>query len=210
MRSTPLKRSIDQTAAESIRPLRLVLVDDYPERAEVLERALTASGHQIIARFGSGADLRSEVMRIAPDVIIIDVDSADRDILEGMHAINREQPRPVVMFTRDGDPALIRTAVRAGVSAYVVGGLDPERVLPVMNVAIAHFEQFQALQRELEEARTALAERKVIERAKGILMKQRHMDEEAAYAAMRKMAMDRNLKLVELARSLIAAADLLA
>ncbi|KAF0189690.1 MAG: response regulator NasT, partial [Gammaproteobacteria bacterium] len=79
MSSTPLKRSIDQTVAEPIRPLRLVLVDDYPERAEVLERALTASGHQIIARFGSGADLRSEVMRIAPDVIIIDVDSADRD-----------------------------------------------------------------------------------------------------------------------------------
>ncbi|OGT84626.1 MAG: histidine kinase [Gammaproteobacteria bacterium RIFCSPLOWO2_02_FULL_61_13] len=210
MSSTPLKRSIDQTVTEPIRPLRLVLVDDYPERAEVLERALTASGHQIIARFGSGADLRSEVMRIAPDVIIIDVDSADRDILEGMHAINREHPRPVVMFTRDGDPALIRTAVRAGVSAYVVGGLDPERVLPVMNVAIAHFEQFQALQRELEEARTALAERKLIDRAKGILMKQRHMDEEAAYSAMRKMAMDRNLKLVELARSLIAAADLLA
>lgn len=204
-----MPQTTEQAVNEQQRPLRVMLVDDFPERAEVLERALIASSHQIVARLGSGADLRAEVSRLAPDVVIIDLDSADRDILEDMHAINREQPRPVVMFTRDDDPALIKSAVHAGVSAYVVGGLDPQRVLPVMNVAIARFEQFQALQRELEDARTALAERKCIERAKGILMKQRRMDEEAAYAAMRKMAMDRNIKLVELARSLIAAADLL-
>ncbi len=204
-----MPRPTEQAVTEQQRPLRVMLVDDYPERAEVLERALTASSHQIVARLGSGANLRAEVTRLAPDVVIIDLDSADRDILEDMHAINREQPRPVVMFTRDDDPALIKSAVHAGVSAYVVGGLDPRRVLPILNVAIARFEQFQALQRELDDARTALAERKCIERAKGILMKQRRMDEEAAYAAMRKMAMDRNLKLVDLARSLIAAADLL-
>jgi response regulator NasT len=196
--------------SETNRRLRVMLVDEFAERAEVLERALTAAGHQIVARRTDGGDLRDEVARVAPDMIIINLDSPDRDILEDMYAIHREQPRPIVVFTNNNDPNLIRTAVRAGVSAYVVGGLEAARVQPVLDVAIARFEQFQSLQRELDDARTALAERKIIERAKGILMKQPHMDEEAAYTAMRKMAMDRNLKLVELARSLIAAAELLA
>ena len=201
---------LPQVNMSKARPLRVMLVDAYPERAEVLERALSASGHLIVARLNGDMDLRAEVTRIAPDIVIIDVDSPDRDILEDMHAINREQPRPVLVFTKDDDPGLIRTAVRAGVSAYVVGDIEPVRVQSVLNVAIVRFEQFQSLQRELEDARSALAERKIIERAKGILMKQRRMDEEAAYAAMRRLAMDRNLKLVELARSLIAAAELLA
>lgn len=190
--------------------LRIMLVDAFPERADVLARTLSAAGHFIAARVDGSADLRAEVLRVSPDIVIIDIDSPDRDILEDMHAINREHPRPVLVFTQDDDPDLIRSAIRAGVSAYVVGNIPLERVQPVLNVAIARFEQFQALQRELEDARSALAERKIIERAKGILMKQRRMDEDAAYAAMRRMAMDRNLKLVELARSLIAAAELLA
>ena len=115
-----------------------------------------------------------------------------------------------MIFTQDDDAALIKHALAAGVSAYVVGDLDPARVTPVLTVAISRFEQFQAVKRELDDARSALADRKLIEKAKGILMKQKSMEEEAAYAAMRRMAMDRNLKLVELARSLIAAAELLA
>ena len=186
-----------------------MLVDGYPERAEALASALLTSGHTIIARLTSGSDLRFEVERLAPDVVIIDLDSPDRDFLEDMHALNRDNPRPIVAFTENDDPGRIRAAVRAGVSAYVVGGLSAVRVLPVLDVAIARFEQFQALQNELTDARNALAERKVIERAKGILMQQRRMDEESAYSAMRRMAMDRNLKLVELARSVIAAADLM-
>lgn len=192
------------------RPLRIMLVDAIPERAAALERTLVVAGHQIVARLSGSVDLCAEVTRVLPDVVIIDIDSPDRDILEDMHAINREQPRPVLVFTQDDDPGLIRSAVHAGVSAYVVGDPDPGRVLPVLTVAIARFEQFQSLQRELQDARCALADRKVIERAKGILMKQRRMDEEAAYAAMRRMAMERNLRLAELARSLIAAAELLA
>lgn len=190
--------------------MRILLVDAYPERAAVLEQALLAAGHHIVAHFDHGCDLREAVLRVAPDMVIIDIDSPNRDILEDMHALNREQPRPVVIFTQDDDADLIRNAVAAGVSAYVVGDVDPVRVAPVLTVAISRFEQFQAVKRELDDARSALADRKLIERAKGILMKQKGMEEEAAYGAMRRMAMDRNLKLVELARSLIAAAELLA
>lgn len=189
--------------------MRIMLVDAFPERAAVLEQTLLTAGHHIVARVDQHCDLREEVIRAAPDIVIIDVDSPNRDILEDMHALNREQPRPVVIFTQDDNPALIRSAVAAGVSAYVVGDLDPARVPPVLTVAITRFEQFQGIRRELEDARSALADRKLIERAKGILMKQKQLDEAAAYGAMRRMAMDRNLKLVELARSLIAAAELL-
>lgn len=190
--------------------MRVMLVDAYPERSAVLEQSLVAGGHSIVARLDQHCDLREEVIRVAPDVVIIEVDSPDRDILEDMHALNREQPRPVLIFTQDDDPALIRAAVAAGVSAYVVGDVEPARVLPVLTVAITRFEQFQNIRRELDDARSALTDRKLVERAKGILMKQKKMDEDAAYAAMRRMAMDRNLKLVELARSLIAASELLA
>jgi response regulator NasT len=190
--------------------MRILLVDAYPERAAVLEQTLLAAGHHIVAHFDHGCDLREEVLRVAPDMVIIDIDSPNRDILEDMHALNREQPRPVVIFTQDDNADLIRNAVAAGVSAYVVGDLDPARVPPVLTVAISRFEQFQAVKRELDDARSALADRKLIEKAKGILMKQKGMEESAAYGAMRRMAMDRNLKLVELARSLIAAAELLA
>lgn len=187
-----------------------MLVDAVPERADILIRTLSAAGHRVLACLDYQADLRSEVIRLAPDAVIIDIDAPNRDLLEDMHALNKEFPRPIVLFTQDDDPKLIRAAVSAGVSAYVVGDLDPGRVQPVLNVAIARFEQFQHLQHELADAKTALADRKVIERAKGVLMKQRQMDEEAAYSALRSMAMARNLKLSDLARSLIAAAELLA
>jgi len=191
-------------------PLRVMLVDACAERAEALARALADAGHSVAARIDDGHDLYAEVQRVAPDVVIIEVDSPDRDMLEGLQAISNERPRPMLVFTKDDDPDLIRSAVHAGVSAYVVDDLAPHRVQSVLNVAIARFEQFQSLQRELSAARCALEDRKIVERAKGILMKQRKLDEAQAYAAMRSMAMERNLKLVELARSVIAAAELLA
>ncbi len=190
--------------------MRVLLVDALPERAAAVEETLRSVGHDVIVRLDPQTDLREEVARLAPDLVIIDVDSPNRDMLEGMHALNRDRPRPVVIFTEDDNPDLIRAAVAAGVSAYVVGDVQPARVLPVLTVAITRFEQFQSIRRELDDARCALADRKLIERAKGILMKQKQMDEAAAYGAMRSMAMDRNLKLSELARSLIAAAELLA
>lgn len=189
--------------------LRIMLVDSNPERFTTLDEALTAAGHQVVARIPAGSDLAAEVASISPDVIIVDIESPDRDTLEHMRTISRERPRPVVMFTNDDNAETIRAAVRAGVSAYVVDGLQASRVMPVLEVAIARFEEFQSMREELEQTRTTLAERKLIERAKGILMRQSQLDEDTAYKAMRKMAMARNLKLADLAKSLIAASELL-
>ncbi len=189
--------------------LRVLLVDENQERRVMLERALLEAGYQVSARTCAGKDLMGAVQSTQADVIVIDVDSPDRDTLEHMCSITREVARPVVMFTHDDDTERMRTAIRAGVSAYVVGGLASDRVKNIVDVAVMRFEQHQTLRRELEQAKNSLAERKQIERAKGILMRQRSCGEEQAYQALRKMAMDRNKRLAEVAQSVIDAAELL-
>jgi response regulator NasT len=185
-----------------------MLVDEQPERFDLLEQALLPYGHEVVARVSADDDLIDAVERTQPDVIIIDIEAPGRDTLEYMQVISRDRPRPIVMFTNDGDSNTIERAVKAGVSAYIVGSMSPERIRPILDVAIHRFREFQHLRQELEFTRNKLAERKLIEKAKGILMKKRNIDEDHAYRLMRKMAMDRNLKLGDLARSLIAAADL--
>src|SRR4029453_13823934 len=150
-----------------------------------------------------------KVNQAQPDVVIVDMECPDRDVLEHMSQITRNQPRPIVMFVDRSDSESIQAAVQAGVSAYVVGGLHADRVKPVVEVAIARFHEFQTLRRELESARSSLVDRKVIERAKGILMKHRGMAEEDAFRALRKMAMDRKIRLAAVAREVVAAAELL-
>ena len=186
-----------------------MLIDELPERAEVMEKILQELGHRIVARVSVSSDLTSMVYRYHPDIIIIDLESPDRDTLEHMQSISTNQPRPIVMFTNDDDSDTIQRAIKAGVSAYIVDGLQPKRVMPILDTAIARFDEFQSIRKELQKTRDTLTERKLIERAKGILMKKSGYDEEAAYKAMRKLAMDRNIKLVELARSIIAASELL-
>ncbi|MEO8333250.1 MAG: ANTAR domain-containing protein, partial [Gallionella sp.] len=132
-----------------------------------------------------------------------------RDTLEHLCIISRDQPRPIVMFTHDDDSEKIRAALRAGVSAYVVNGLKSERLRSIMDVAIARFDEFHSMRRNLEKAENQLAERKDIDRAKGILMKQRGWSEEESYQALRKMAMDKGMKLAEVARHVVAVAELL-
>jgi response regulator NasT len=175
----------------------------------VLEDALRRHGDLVLALVTGSHELLTAVTRLRPDVIIAAMDSPDRDTLEHMQAVGRDQPCPIVLFTHDGDPRKIEEAIRAGVSAYVVDGLDPRRLRSVVEVAIARFRQFQRLKEELAEARTRLEERKLIERAKGIVMEQRGVPEPEAYRLLRKMAMDRGLRLGDLASSLIAAAELL-
>ena len=189
--------------------LRVMLVDDHADRAALLERALAGAGYQVVATVAAGEDLYRRVAEIQPDVVIIDMESPGRDTLEHMRNISRDQPKPIVMFADNSDRAMIEAAVQAGVSAYIVDGLSGKRVKPIVEVAIARFKEFQALRRELEQAKTTLAERKTIERAKGILMKQRGWTEEQAYQALRKMAMDRNLRVAEVANQVIAMAELL-
>ena len=189
--------------------MRVMLVDDHPDRLLLLERAMKDAGHEVVARLDAQADLSVAVSRSLPDVILIDVDAPSRDTLESLALINRDQPRPIVLFAAHSDTATIQRAMRAGVSSYVVDGMSPERLKAVMDVAIARFEEFQSLRRELEEAKTKLADRKDIDRAKGLLMQRRGLDENAAYEMLRKMAMSRNLKIGDAARTLIAAAELL-
>ncbi len=190
--------------------LKVMIVDEVVERAEVLQRVLTQAGYEVIAYVPSTFDLHRQVRARQPDVVIIETDSPDRDTLENLCVVSRDEPRPVVMFTHDGDSEKIRAATDAGVSAYVVDGMSAERIGPIIGAAIARFEQFQALKRELDETEEKLADRKVIERAKGILMKSRNLSEEEAYRALRKQAMERNARLAEVARQVVAVAGLLA
>ncbi|MFO7602997.1 MAG: ANTAR domain-containing protein [Gammaproteobacteria bacterium] len=188
--------------------LRVMLVDEEAGRSAVLQQALQDNGYEVVARIGTDEDLLAKVRSIQPDMIIIDMQSPDRDTLESMQMIHREQPKPIVMFAENSDRVTIADAVKAGVSAYVVDGLNAKRIQPIMEVAIARFREFQALRDELARTRTDLAERKIIDRAKGLIMTQRKCTEDEAYKALRKLAMDRNEKLAEVARSVIEVASL--
>lgn len=190
-------------------PLRVLLVDETFERAALLKHALQESGCKIIAHVSASADLPGLVAELQPDLILLDMESPNRDTFEHLCIISRDRPRPIVMFTHDNNSDKIRAAMRAGVSAYVVDGLKSERLKPIMDVAIARFEEFHAMRQELEKAENQLAERKVLDRAKGILMKQRNWSEDEAYQALRKMAMDRGLRLSEVAGQVISVSELL-
>ena len=189
--------------------MRVLVVDESAERAELLRAALLLAGYEVTASLSSPLALLKTIERLEPDVIVIDTDSPSRDVLEHLVMVSRHTPRPVVMFASDGTPETIRAATRAGVSAYVVDGLDENRIKAIVDVAVARFEELQDLRGQLAEANSKLAERKLIERAKGLLMKSRSLDEEAAYAALRRTAMDRKLKLSEVAQRIVDAADLL-
>ena len=189
--------------------LKVMIIDEVVERAEVLQRALVQSGYEMIAHVPSTFDLHRQVVALKPDIVIIETDSPDRDTLENLCVMSRDEPRPVVMFTHDGNGEKIRAATEAGVSAYVVDGMAAERIGPIIDAAIARFEQFQALKRGLEDTELKLAERKLIERAKGILMSSRNLSEDDAYRALRKQAMESNAQLAEIARQVIAVAGLI-
>jgi response regulator NasT len=184
--------------------LRIMLVDQDFGRSAILEQALSDAGHQVVARVEPGRYLLEEVHACQPDIVIIDMESPGRDILEQMREIGRDQPKPIILFSNKRDGEYIRQAVQAGVSAYVVDGLSRERIMPIVEVAMARFREFEALRRELQDTKSQLADRKVIDKAKGILMQRKGLSEESAYKLLRKAAMDRNMKVVEVARTLLA------
>ncbi len=189
--------------------LSVLIVDEDPGRSAILEQALSDGGCRVIAKLTSGEQLAAQVQRYQPDVIIIDLDSPDRDTLEQMRTIHRDQPRPIVMFAEDDDSGTINQAIKAGVSAYIVDGLEGKRVKPVIEVAIARFREYQALREELATVKDSLEERKQIDRAKALLIKRQGMSEEQAHQALRKLAMDQGKKLGEAARNVIAIMDIL-
>ena len=189
--------------------LRIVLCEEARETSRAVGVALEQLGHAIVGRMFDVTTLKAEAPRLLPDVLIVVTHSPSAALIEALGFITHHAPRPIVLCAHDPRRESIVAAVRAGASAYVVGPLTPERIAPVLDAAIARFEQLQALRSETAAAKAQLHERKLVERAKGILMKSRKLSEEDAYHAMRKQAMDRKVKLTEVARQIIAVADLL-
>ena len=188
--------------------LKIVIVDKNPVRAAVLEEGLREAGHVQVVRIDDTGHLLARVYAIDPDVILIDLESPSRDVLEQMFQVSRAVRRPVAMFVDQSDSASIQASVDAGVSAYIVDGLKKERMKSILDLCISRFNAFSRLQTELEQTKTALEERKVIDRAKGILMKAKNLSEEHAFALLRRTAMNQNRKIAEVAQSVVTAAEL--
>lgn len=189
--------------------LTVAVVDPSRARAAVVEEGLRDAGNLRVVHVEETGDLAARLAALEPDVVVIDLANPSRDLLEQMFSVSRLVARPVAMFVDQSDASMMQAAVDAGVSAYVVDGLRPERVKAVIDIAILRFNAYARLQRELVEARTELAERKVIERAKGVLMRAKGLTEDEAYRQMRRKAMNEKRKIADIARSIVTAADLL-
>ena len=188
--------------------LKIVIVDANPIRAAILEEGLREAGYVNVTRIEDRTGLLARIYAIDPDVILIDLENPSRDELEQMFQVSRAVKRPIAMFVDQSDTASIQASVDAGVSAYIVGNLQKERIKTILDLTISRFNAFARLQAELDRAKSALEERKVIDRAKGILMKAKNLTEEQAYALLRKTAMNENKKIAEVAQSVITAAEL--
>jgi response regulator NasT len=189
---------------------------DQAERSRSLRIGLLENGFNLVATLPADVFLTERLAQLQPDLIIVDAESDARDALEHVVMATRDERRPIVMFTNDGDTSHVKYAVAAGVSAYIVAGLSAQRIRPILDVAMARFQHEQALRQELNATKTELHElsatlkdRKVIDRAKALLMERQQLTEAAAYARLRKAAMDKNLKLVEVAQRMLDVADLL-
>lgn len=199
----------DRHSSQVTPTLRILVIDRNPERAGIVEQALKDAGNHLVEVLPGTGYLLEALRAMQPDVVIVDLDLPDRDTIEQLRVATSEMPRPIVMFVDQSDNEAMRAAVSAGVSAYVVDGLQGKRVKPIVDLAVARFQEFENLRRELEIAKTSLAERKLIDRAKGILMRVRGLGEDEAYALLRRKAMNEQKKVVEIAQSVVTAAELL-
>jgi response regulator NasT len=189
---------------------------DQADRSRNLRIGLLESGFNLVASLPADVFLTERLAQLQPDMIIVDAESEARDALEHVVMATRDARRPIVMFTNDHDTENARAAVAAGVSAYVVAGLQTERIRPILDVAMARFQHEQALRNELAQAQTELNElsteiknRKIIDQAKNLLMQRQQLSEDVAYARLRKTAMDKNMKIVDVAQRMLDVADLL-
>ena len=187
---------------------KIVIVDLNPIRAAILEDGLREAGYTHVVRIDEMQQLLQRIYAIDPDVILIDLENPSRDVLEQMFQVSRAVKRPIAMFVDQSDAASIEAAVDAGVSAYIVGSMQKERIKGILDLCISRFNAFSRLQNELEKTRSQLEERKVIDRAKGILMKAKNLTEEQAYGLLRKTAMNENKKIADVAQSVVTAAEL--
>lgn len=189
--------------------LRILLINDTPKKVGRLRAALIEAGFDVIDESGLIIDLPARVEAVRPDVILIDSDSPGRDVMEQVCLVTRDQPRPIVMFTDEQNPDVMRQAIQSGVSAYIVEGIQAQRLKPILDVAMVRFESDQALRAQLHARDQQMAERKRVELAKGMLMKMKNCNEEEAYTLMRRQAMSRQQKLVQVAEQIIAMHDML-
>ena len=189
--------------------LSILIIDENRIRASIIEDGLREAGHARVAVIHDVNEVARTIQSTLPDVIVIDLENPKRDTLEHFFSLSRAIRRPIAMFVDRSDGAMIEKAVEAGVSAYVVDGLRKERVKPILDMAISRFNAFARLTRELEQARSELEDRKLIEQAKGILMRTRHLSEADAYTLLRSTAMNQNRRMVDIAQSLVTAATLL-
>jgi two-component system, response regulator / RNA-binding antiterminator len=188
---------------------KIAIVDENPIRAAILEEGLREAGFTAVEHVGEMNNLLARIYQIDPDVILIDLENPSRDVLEQMFQVSRAVRRPIAMFVDQADTASIQASVDAGVSAYIVDGFKKERIKSIIDLCISRFNAFARLQDELERTKTQLEERKIIDRAKGILMKLKGLSEDEAYVLMRSTAMREKKKIVEIAQSIITASELL-
>jgi two-component system, response regulator / RNA-binding antiterminator len=188
---------------------KIVIVDESPIRAAILEEGLREAGYTGVVHISEMQSLLARIYALDPDIILIDLENPSRDVLEQMFQVSRAVRRPIAMFVDQSDAASIQASVDAGVSAYIVDGLKKERIKPILDLCVSRFNAFARLQDELDRTKNALEERKVIDRAKGILMKLKGLTEEEAYVLMRSTAMREKKKIGEIAQSILTASELL-
>jgi two-component system, response regulator / RNA-binding antiterminator len=189
--------------------LSIIVVEKDKDRALRIVDALRETGAHRISVLGDESGLARRIAEIGPDVVLIDVASPSRDVLEELTTASGAMDRPVAMFVDRSDTALTRAAIEAGVSAYVVDGLRPERIKPVLDAAIARFHMFNRMRTQLAATKAALEERKLLDRAKGVIMQAKRISEDEAYALIRKAAMDQGKRMADVAQALVTAAELL-
>ena len=188
---------------------KIVIVDESPIRAAILEEGLREAGYASVMRISEMQSLLARIYALDPDIIVIDLENPSRDILEQMFQVSRAVRRPIAMFVDQSDAASIQASVDAGVSAYIVDGLKKERMKSILDLCVSRFNAFAKLQDELDRTKSALEERKVIDRAKGILMKMKGLTEDEAYVLLRSTAMREKKKIGEIAQSIITASEML-
>lgn len=189
--------------------LKIVIVDESPIRATILEEGLREAGYVQVMRISEMFNLLSRIYALDPDVILIDLENPSRDVLEQMFQVSKAVRRPVAMFVDQSGADSIQASVEAGVSAYVVDGLRKDRIKSIVDLSISRFNAFSKLQDELEKTKSALEERKIVDRAKGLLMKVKGLTEDEAYVLMRSTAMKEKKKISDIAQSIVLAADIL-
>ncbi len=188
---------------------KIIIVDESPIRAAILQEGLREAGFTAVEHISEMHNLLARIYSLDPDVILIDLENPSRDVLEQMFQVSRAVRRPIAMFVDQSDSASIQASVDAGVSAYIVDGLKKERIKPILDLCISRFNAFSRLQDELDRTKSALEERKIIDRAKGMLMKLKGMTEDEAYVLMRSTAMREKKKIADIAQSIITAAEML-